>query len=133
MTRLMNTFLSIKSILMKEFMFLVKAKGNPVAELSFKEQQNHVVKVGNFIRQLAEDGILKSAQPFEMEGVLLTSKAGGFIESELESEETIAGYYHIEAEDMNAALVIAKSDPRFEDSDWSMEIRQVMTREGINT
>ena len=116
-------------------MFLVKAKGNPVAELPFKEQQNHVLKVGKFISQLAEDGKLKSAQPFEMSGIILKSKDGEISETalELKEEQIIAGYYHIEAENMEEALRIAKSDPRFEDSDWSMEVRQVMTQEGINS
>ncbi len=118
---------------MKEFMLLIRATGNPIHSLSFPEQQNHIQKIGAFIRQLAEDGKLKSAQPFEMDGIMLSSEDGQISESNYkEGEEVIAGYYHIEVEDMEEALMIARSDPRFEDSNWRMEIRPIMTMEGIN-
>ena len=118
---------------MKEFMLFVRATGNPVFELTFKEQQNHVKKIGDFIQGLVKEGKLKSAQPFKMEGVMISSKGGELSESDYrEGEEVIAGYYHIEVENMDEALRIARSDPRFEDSDWRIEVRPIMTMEGIN-
>lgn len=118
---------------MKEFMLFIRAEGNPVVNLSPEEQQAHVQKVGGFIQQLAKEGKLKAAQPLEAEGAMLYFQNGKFIDGPYnETKETIAGYYHIMAEDLQAAINIAKSDPRFEDGIWRMEIRPIMKVDGIN-
>jgi hypothetical protein len=49
-----------------------------------------------------------------------------------ESEENITGFYHILSKDINEVIHIAKSDPRFNDGLWKMEIRPIMSIEGIN-
>jgi len=41
-------------------------------------------------------------------------------------------YYHILANDLKEAVEIAKSDPRFEDGKWKIEVRPIMKVEGIN-
>ena len=118
---------------MKEFMIFILAEGNPVAALSPEEQQQHVQKVGGYIEALMKKGVLKEAQPLEMQGVLLSGKKGAFIDGPFnESKEVIAGYYHLLAENIDEAVAIAKQDPRFEEEGWRMEIRPVMTVEGIN-
>ena len=120
----------------KEFMLLIRATGNPIHDLSFQEQQAHIQKIGAFIRNLAEEGKLKGAQPFEIDGIMLSSKNGELFEApfqENETDEIIAGYYHIEATDMEEAMQIARSDPRFMDSDWRIEVRPIMTIDGINS
>ena len=118
---------------MKEFMFLVRAKGNPIAGLSFNEQQKHIKKVGEFIQRLDDEGVLLSAQPFEDQGIILSNEGGDFHEGDFrEGEEIIAGYYHIKMETLEKALSVARTDPRFDDSNWRLEIRPIMTLEGIN-
>ena len=118
---------------MKEFMLFIRNEGNPVEKLSPEELQNHIQKVGGFITKLVSDGVMKSAQPLEMEGKIISRKNGAFIDGPFnETKEVISGYYHILAEDLNAAVEIAKSDPRFEDGEWRMEIRPIMKVEGIN-
>jgi len=44
----------------------------------------------------------------------------------------IVGYYHIQAENLNEAIKIAKSDLRFYNGKWRMEIREVFRIDGIN-
>ncbi len=118
---------------MKEFMLFIKSEGNPVAELSPEQQQEHVQKVGGFIKKMVEQGKMKAAQPLEMEGSILSYDNGSFIDGPFnETKEVISGYYHILAEDLNDAIAIAKEDPRFEDGSWRIEIRPVMVVEGIN-
>jgi len=118
---------------MKEFMLFIKSKGNPIEDLSLEQKQEHVNKVGAYITRLVEEGKMKSAQPLEMEGRILSYQNGEFVDGPFnETKEVISGYYHLLAANLNEALQIAKQDPRFEDGTWKMEIRPIMKVDGIN-
>lgn len=118
---------------MKEFMLFIKATGNPIGQLPAEKQQEHIKKVGAFIQGLVSSGNLKNAQPLEPTGVVITNKGGSFTEESInESEENIAGFYHLSANEIADVINIAKSDPRFNDGEWTMEIRPIMSIEGIN-
>ncbi len=118
---------------MKEFMLFIKAEGNPVAALSEERQAQHVEKVGGFIQQMMTEGKMTAAQPLEMEGTIITGSNGKFKDGPFnEAKEVVAGYYLIVAKDLEEAVGIAKSDPRFEDGDWAIEVRPVMKVDGIN-
>lgn len=118
---------------MKEFMVFIKNEGNAVVHLSPEQQQQHVEKVGAYIKGLFEAGNMKAAQPLEMEGSIITQKDGKFIDGPFnETKEVISGYYHIVAADLNEAIQIGKADPRFEDGDWKLEVRPIMKVAGIN-
>lgn len=118
---------------MKEFMVFIKNEGNPVVHLSPEQQQQHVEKVGAYIKGLFEAGNMKAAQPLEIEGSIITQKDGKFIDGPFnETKEVISGYYHIVAADLNEAIQIGKADPRFEDGDWKLEVRPIMKVAGIN-
>ena len=114
-------------------MLFIRNEGNPVAALSLEQQQEHVQKVGAFIKNLVKEQKMKAAQPLEMEGSIISFKNGKFIDGPFnETKEVISGYYHILAEDLSEAVKLAKSDPRFEDGDWRIEIRPIMKVDGIN-
>ena len=114
-------------------MLFIRNEGNPIADLSLEQQQAHVQKVGKFIKSLVEQQRMKAAQPLEMEGTIVSFKNGSFIDGPFnETKEVISGYYHIVAEDLEAAVRIAKRDPRFEDGNWRIEIRPIMKVDGIN-
>ena len=118
---------------MKEFMVFIKNEGNPVMSLSAEQKQEHVQKVGAYIKGLFEAGKMKAAQPLEMEGTIISQKEGKFIDGPFnETKEVISGYYHILAADLREAIEIGKADPRFQDGDWKLEIRPIMKVEGIN-
>jgi len=118
---------------MKEFMLFIRNEGNPIADLSLEQQQEHVQKVGGFIKGLVEQQKMKAAQPLEMEGSIISFRDGKFTDGPFnETKEVISGYYHIMAEDLNEAINIAKSDPRFEDGEWRIEVRPIMKVDGIN-
>lgn len=118
---------------MKEFMLFIRNEGNPIAKLSPQQQQEHVQKVGGFIKNLVGEGKMKAAQPLEMEGSMVSFDNGSFTDGPFnETKEVISGYYHILAEDLNEAVAIAKADPRFEDGKWRIEIRPIMKVDGIN-
>ena len=118
---------------MNEFMLFIKAKGNPVGSLPQEKQEQHVQKVGGFIQNLVTQNKMKDAQPLVPSGLVVSNENGSFSEQPInEKEEMIAGYYHIQAKDLTEATEIAKSDPRFEDGKWRIEIRQIMKIDGIN-
>ncbi len=118
---------------MKEFLLFIRTEGNPIADLSPQQQQEHVEKVGKYIQEMIAKGKMKDAQPLEMEGRILSRQGEQFIDGPFnESKEVIAGYYHLIAEDLTEALEIAKADPRFEDGFWWMELRPLLQVDGIN-
>ena len=118
---------------MKEFMLFIRSEESPKAELSPAELQAHIEKVGGFITKLVKEGRMKSAQPLEMEGTMLSYKNGKIIDGPYnETKEVISGYYHLIAKDLDEAIEIAKGDPRFEEGIWRVEVRPVKSVEGIN-
>ena len=118
---------------MQEFMLFIRNEGNPIAQLSLEEQQEHVQKVGGYIKNLVEAKKMIAAQPLEMEGVMVSKTDGKFIDGPFnETKEVISGYYHLMAENLSEAVKMAKQDPRFDDGDWRIEIRPVLKVDGIN-
>ena len=76
---------------------------------------------------------MKNAQPLIPSGINVSKADGDFTESPInEAAEMMVGFYHIQADSMSQALSIAKSDPRFGDGTWRMEVREIMNVEGIN-
>jgi hypothetical protein len=118
---------------MSEFIILIKATGNPIGSLPKEEQEKHINKVGGFIQDLVTNGKMKNAQPLIPSGILLSNADENFeTESIDENKEMIVGFYQILAANMEDAVNIAKTDPRFKDGTWRMEIREIMNVEGIN-
>jgi len=118
---------------MREFMLFIRSEENPKANLSPEQLQKHIDKIGGYIKKLVDDGRMKSAQPLEMEGKILSYQDGKIIDGPFnETKEVISGYYHLVAEDLEEAIEIAKKDPRFEEGIWRIEVRPIMKVEGIN-
>lgn len=118
---------------MKEFMLFIRSEEKPKSDFSPEQMQQHIEKIGGYIRKLTEEGRMKSAQPLEMDGRILSYKDGKIIDGPYnETKEVISGYYHLLAEDLDEAIEIAKKDPRFEEGIWRVEVRPVIKVEGIN-
>ena len=118
---------------MNEFMLFIRSEEKPKADLSPEQLQQHITKIGGFIKRLTEEGRMKSAQPLEMEGRILSYKNGEIIDGPYnETKEIISGYYHLLAKDLDEAIAIAKGDPRFEEGIWRMEVRPIKRVDGIN-
>jgi hypothetical protein len=118
---------------MKQFLMLVRTEGDYLEELSADQQKDHVQKVGGYIEKLMQEGRLKSAQPLEMEGTIITSTKGKLKDGPFnETKEVIAGYFLIEASDLNEAINIARENPVLDNEKARIEIRPIKTMEGIN-
>ena len=118
---------------MKEFMLFIRSEENPKSKFSPEEMQQHIERVGSYIKLLTEEGKMKSAQPLEMDGKMLSYKNGKIIDGPYnETKEVISGYYHLLAKDIHEAIEITKKDPRFEEGIWRIEVRPIMKVDGIN-
>jgi hypothetical protein len=119
---------------MQEFMLFIRTEGDPWQLMSPEQMQAHVQKGINYIGGLMEKGILKSAQPLDMQGTIVSGAPGTFKDGPFnETKEVIAGYFHIVAKDLDEALAIAKRNPIFEDGLGArIEVRPIRTVEGIN-
>ncbi|WP_431121919.1 YciI family protein [Flagellimonas flava] len=118
---------------MREFLLLIRSEESPKANLSPEQMQQHIEKVGGYLQRLTEEGRMKSAQPLEMEGTMLSYQNGQIIDGPYnETKEIISGYYHLLAKDMEEAVSIAKQDPRFDEGIWRVEVRPIKYVEGIN-
>ena len=118
---------------MKEYLLLIRTEGDYCASMPAEEYQNHLKEVGNYIAKLTQQGKLKSAQPLQMDGMMLQGGKGVFKDGPyIESKEVIIGYYLILASDINEARTIAKANPVFEETNARIEIREIKHETGIN-
>jgi|SRR5688572_1916202 hypothetical protein len=119
---------------MKEFMLLIRTEGDHLLPLSAEERQKHLEKVRAYITDLMNAGRLKSAQPLEMESVIISGTKGKLKDGPFnEAKEVIAGYFLILAKDIQEAIEIGKRNPVFESTTTTrIEVRPIMTLEGIN-
>ena len=118
---------------MKEFLLLIRTEGDYCAGMSSDQHRQHLEKVGDYIRQLKQQGKLIGAQPLSMNGEMVQGKKGAFKDGPfVETKEIIIGYFHILANDLDEAKEIAKANPVFEDTNARIEVRQIQKEEGIN-
>jgi hypothetical protein len=124
----------IKNKTMKEFMLLIRTQGDHLADLSPEQQQQHVQKVMTYMNRLMNTGKLKSAQPLDMDGKIVSGSNGKLKDGPFnETKEVIAGYFLIEANSMEEAIEIAKDNPVLEDGTGArIEVRPIKIMEGIN-
>ena len=102
---------------MKEFLLLIRTEEDHFNLLSPEEQQQHLQKVMDYMGGLMKSGRLKSAQPLDMEGVIVSGGTGKLKDGPYnETKEVIAGYFLIQAEDLDEAIRIAKENPVLHDS-----------------
>jgi hypothetical protein len=125
----------LKANKMKEFMLLIRTQGDHLAEMSPEQQQRHVEKVMNYMGGLVKSGKLNSAQPLDMEGVIISGSGGKLKDGPFnETKEVIAGYFLVQANSLEEAIQIAKDNPVFEDGTGArIEVRPIKVMEGINS
>jgi hypothetical protein len=131
----MSQFYSPKeNFKMKEFMLLIRTEGDHLATLPEGQQKKHIQQVMVYMEDLMKTGKLKSAQPLEQEGVLISGTKGKLKDGPFnETKEVIAGYFLIQAKDMNEAVQIAKKNPVFESAtNARIEVRPIKILQGIN-
>ena len=88
-----------------------------------------------YMENLMKTGKLKSAQPLEQEGVLISGTKGKLKDGPFnETKEVVAGYFLLEARDLDEAVQIARNNPVFESArNARIEVRPVKVMKGINS
>jgi hypothetical protein len=119
---------------MKEFMLLIRTEGDHLLPMSAEERQKHLETVKVYIEDLMKAGKLKSAQPLDLESVIISGTKGKLKDGPFnEAKEVIAGYFLILAKDMKEAIEIGKRNPVFDSATTArIEVRPIMIIEGIN-
>ena len=111
---------------MKDFLLLVRTEGDGWTSLSPKELQDHVEQGTAYIGKLMKAGKLKSAAPLDKGGRIVTDVGGVIKDSPFyDTQEVIAGYFHIVAKDLQEAVDIAKANPIFRDIRTRIEVHMM--------
>jgi hypothetical protein len=116
---------------MKEFMFLIRNSGDAKQSLSPENHLEFIKKCETYIGKLKNENKLIAAQPLVREGTIIAKQGNGWDKKDLGLDREVqVGYYHILAEDMEEAILIAKDNPEFEYvPSASIEVRPIKTKE----
>ena len=112
---------------MNDFLLILRTEGNVWTDLSPEQLQHHIKNGGAYIGRLMKEGKLKSANPVDKGSRIVTSVNGVIKDGPFnESKEVIAGYFLIQADDMDEAVEIAKANPIFNDISTRIEVHPMM-------
>jgi len=116
---------------MKEFMFYIRNEKDAKKSLTAEQHLAFIKKCEVHIGILKSENKLIAAQPIVREGVVIKKSGNSWTEKNISADtETQVGYYHILAEDLDAAIKIAKENPEFEFvPSATIEVRPIKTKE----
>ena len=85
-----------------------------------------MTKVHQWFEGLANQGVMKAAQPLQEEGRIVSCNNGGTVADGpfVESKEAVAGYLLIQAESLEEAVAIARKCPTIQYGS-SVEVRPI--------
>ncbi len=106
-------------------MVFIYPQGESIFSLPEETQQKHIQKVGAYLGELKEKGLLLDAQPLQPSGALLSGNKTS-VDVETVDQASIAGFYTLQANDPETLIATLKKDPRFEDASWQLEIREIL-------
>jgi hypothetical protein len=115
----------------KEFMLYIRNAGDAKAALSADEHLAFIKKCEVYIGKLKSGGNLIAAQPIIREGVVISKNKNEWTSKAIDpSKEVQVGYYHIQANNMDEAIAIAKDNPEFEYvPSATIEVRPIKMKE----
>jgi hypothetical protein len=119
---------------MREFMLLVRNEIDHQESWSSEQHQRFLKACETYIGKLQKAGKLKAAQPLAREGTIISGTPGAWQAGPITgTRDVIVGYYHVFAEDLNDAIVIAKGNPEFAFGTTArVEVRPVKTKEATS-
>jgi len=112
---------------MKNYLLIIRTEGSVWTDLSPEQLQKHIANGSAYIGGLIKEGKLKTANPVDKGSRIITSNNGMLTDGPFnESKEVIAGYFLIDAEDIEEAVSIAKANPIFNDIPTKIEVHPMM-------
>lgn len=111
---------------MKDFLLLIRTERDVWTSLSPQQLQDHIEKATFYVSNLIKDGKLKSAAPLDNSSRIVIDGNGIIKDNPSnQSEEVIAGYFHIVAKDIQEAVDIAQANPIFKDISAKIEVHLI--------
>jgi len=116
---------------MNDYMLRVLNRGDHQKTWTPERHTEFVKKCEVYIKGLQQAGQLHAAQPLAKQGAVVSGANGHFSVAPLDvAQEIQTGYYHIRAENLDAAIAIAKGNPEFEYSATArVEVRPLKAEE----
>lgn len=116
---------------MKEYILQIRNVGDGKAGMSPQQHLEFVKKCEDYIGILKKVNRLIAAQPIIREGKVISKRKGEWVETPVNfANEIQVGYYHIRAENLEDAIIIAKGNPEFEYvASASIEVRPIKMKE----
>lgn len=113
---------------MKDYLLIIKTAGSVWTDLSPEQLQKHMEHGGAYIGNLMKGGILKNANPIEKSGSRIVTETNGMLQDVPfnDTKEVVAGFFHINAKDLEEAVSIAKENPIFNDISARIEVHPLM-------
>lgn len=112
---------------MKNYLLIIRTEGSVWTDLSPEQLKKHLEHGSAYIGKLIKEGNLKTANPVDKGSRIVTSTNGVLTDAPFnESKEVIAGYFLIDANDIEEAVLIAKANPIFNDIPTKIEVHPMM-------
>lgn len=115
----------------KEFMLYIRNAGDAKAALTPEEHLAFVRKCEVYIGQLKSHDNLIAAQPIIREGLIVKKTENGWTNTPIDpTKEVQVGYYHIRANNLDEAILMARDNPEFEFvPSATIEVRPIKMKE----
>jgi hypothetical protein len=111
---------------MEKFMLIMREDLKKMRQLTKEEQSADIKAMDEWTKSLAESGSYMDSAPLAATGRYVNKNDvlsdGPFIEA----KEGVAGYYIIQAENINQAVLIAQTSPLVMKGEQVIEVRPVM-------
>ena len=113
---------------MAEYMLLMRNEGVPMASMSDEERAKSMEEWGAWMGGLQEQGKLKGGLPFNPESAAVINSEGEVTQGfHTEGNNiNVGGYIHLECENLDEAIAIAKTTPGLHTASSSIEVRESM-------
>ena len=113
---------------MSDFLFLFRSP-RPGASLSPDEMQRSLQKWRDWMQGLAQSGTLKSGEPLEGGGKVVSGTRKLVTDGPFAEKEVVSGYLIISAKNLEDAAEISKGCPIFAEG-GSVEVRAIRSMQG---
>ena len=115
----------------KEFMLYIRNAGDAKTALTPEEHLAFIKKCEVYIGQLKSQDNLIAAQPIIREGFVVKKTENGWTNTPIDpTKEVQVGYYHIRANNLDEAILMARDNPEFEFvPSATIEVRPIKMKE----
>jgi len=110
-----------------QFILFIKGDYQQLRHLSPKDMQIDLEKSTHFIQSLHDQGKMKYGEALDRFAVLIKKVGDKFIETTAtRGDDELVSLMCIETKNLQEAIEVAKSDPRFDQPGWKIEVIPVM-------